>query len=395
MEPGRVWSITTYRYSIGSKNNVQTQEKKSIRLSSPAAVAATLLIFLPLLSLAQTPASGPAKAIAKTAATGPEIKVLQIRKNVFMLVGDGANITVQTELPAGEENYDGAYGGDVGVMVIDTGTQQLSGPLVEAIGKLSSAPIRYIVNTSAAPDHVGGNAALAKVSGGIVRGALGGRPPNEPLMIIAHETVLERMGAPSGKQAAYPLDAWPTDVFARAKDIFFNGGSTRVMQQAGAFSDGDSLVHLRRSDVIAAGELFSTVNFPKFDSSKGGHIQGIIDGLNHMMEIAVPGEKEQGGTMIVPAHGRLSDMADLEFYREMVQIIHDRILDGIKRGRTIEQLKAERPALEYAKRYSQPDWTTDMFVEAVYRDLSETVKANRSKASTAGAKQAPAVALKR
>jgi glyoxylase-like metal-dependent hydrolase (beta-lactamase superfamily II) len=277
-------------------------------------------------------------------------------------------------LAAGQENFDGAYGGDTGVLVVDTGTKAMSAQLVAAIGELSSGAIRYIVNTSADPDHVGGNEALAKVSGGIVEGALGGRAPGEPLMILAHETVLERMSAPSGKQAGYPLAAWPTDVFTKGKDVFLNGGSTRIIHQPGAYSDGDSLVYLRRSDVIAAGEIFSTVNFPKIDAQHGGHIQGIVDSLNALLNLAVPGEKEQGGTMIVPAHGRLCDEADVEFYREMVQIIRDRIQDGIRNGMTLDQVKAARPALEYEKRYSQPDWTTDMFVEAVYKDLAKAGK---------------------
>lgn len=324
-------------------------------------------------AVAQAPPAG--RAAAKSASsTEAEIKMWPIRRNVFMLVGDGANIVVQIEPPRDEENYDGVYGRDTGILVVDTGTAAMTGPLLDAIGKLSSGPIRYIINTSADPDHVGGNSALAKVSGGIVRGALGGRPAGEPLMILSHETVLERMSAPSGQQAVYPLDAWPTDVFTRGKDVFFNGGSIRIIHQPGAHSEGDSFVHLRRSDVIAAGEIFSTVNFPKIDLAHGGHIQGVVDSLNRLLELAVPGEMEQGGTMIVPAYGRLSDEADVEFYREMVQIVRDRIQDGVKNGMTLAQVKAARPALEYEKRYSQPDWTTDMFVEAVYNDLSQAAK---------------------
>jgi cyclase len=321
---------------------------------------------------AQDRAAGAAAKLEK--AGDPEIKIQPIRRNVYMLVGDGANITLQTELPAGEESYDGVYGGDVGVLIVDTGTKAMSAALVATMRRLSSGPLRYIVNTSASPEHVGGNEALAKVSGGIVRGALGGRPAGPPLMILAHEKVLERMSAPSGQQAVYPLEAWPTDVYARDKDLFFNGGATRMLHQQGAHSDADSIVYLRKSDVVAAGEIFSTMNFPKIDAASGGHIQGVLDGLNRILEIAVPGEKEQGGTMIVPAHGRLSDEADVEFYREMVQIVRDRIADGVKHGITLDQVKAGRPALEYEKRYSQADWTTDMFVEAVYKDLSQAAK---------------------
>lgn len=371
--------------------------RKAIRLRVPAIAALGLCAWMISPGAAQRAVNQPtpsARAASKAAnADESEIKIQQIRRNVYMLVGDGANITVQTELPAGEENYDGAYGGDVGVLVIDTGMKTMTGQLLAAIGKLSSGPIRYIINTSADPDHVGGNGALAKVSGGIVRGALGGRPPGEPLMILAHETVLERMSAPSGQQAVYPLDAWPTDVYTRGKDVFFNGGSTRIIHQPGAHSDGDSFVQLRRSDVIAAGEIFSTMNFPKIDAAHNGHIQGIVDSLNQLLNLAVPGEKEQGGTMIVPAHGRLSDEADVEFYREMVQIIRDRIEDGVKSGLTLEQVKAARPALEYERRYSQPDWTTDMFVEAVYKDLSQAAKpasATNAASSTKRGADAPA-----
>ena len=328
---------------------------------------------------AQSATSAGARAAAKPASTSDEVKIWPIRRNVFMLVGDGANIVVQTEPPRDEENFDGSYGRDTGVLVIDTGTTAMSAQLLDAIGKLSSGPIRYSINTSADPDHVGGNTALAKVSGGIVKGALGGKPAGEPLMILSHETVLAQMSAPSGQQAVYPLEAWPTDVFTRGKDVFFNGGSVRILHQPGAHSEGDSFVHLRRSDVIAAGEIFSTVNFPKIDLAHGGHIQGVVDSLNRLLELAIPGEMEQGGTMIVPAYGRLSDEADVEFYREMVQIVRDRIQDGVKNGMTLAQVKAARPALEYEKRYSRPEWTTDMFVEAVYTDLSQAAKVKAGK----------------
>jgi glyoxylase-like metal-dependent hydrolase (beta-lactamase superfamily II) len=316
-------------------------------------------------------------------AAAKDITVHQIRRNVFLLSGDGANITVQIEPPAGEESFDSVYGGDRGILIVDTGTAAMSDALLAAIRQLSSGPIRYIVNTSADADHVGGNATLAKASGGAVRAVQGGAPAKEPLMILAHETVLERVSAPSGKQSPMPIEAWPTDVFASDKEAFINGGSVKIYHQPGAHSDGDAIVYLRKSDVIAAGEIFSTTNFPPFDIEKGGHIQGILDGLNRILEIAIPGEKEQGGTMIVPAHGRLCDEADVEFYREMVQIVRDRVQDGVRSGKTLEQVKASKPTLEYAPRYSQPNWTADMFVEAIYKDLSRS-----SAASKAGAKSA-------
>ena len=310
-------------------------------------------------------------------AGGGAIKIQRIRRNVFMLVGDGANITLQVEPAAGEESFDSAYGGDRGVLLVDSGVAALSEQLLTTVRRFSDGPIRYLVNTSADLDHVGGNEAIGKAAGGLGRGANGGGGRNgPPLMIMSHENVLQRLSAPSGQKSPFPIEAWPTDVFTTDRETFLNGGSTKIIHVPGAHSDGDSIVYMRKSDVIAAGEIFSTTGFPVIQAAQGGHIQGVLDGLNRILEIAIPGELEQGGTMIVPAHGRLSDEADVEYYREMVQIVHDRILDGVKNGMTLEQVQAAKPALEYSGRYSQPEWTTEMFVEAVYRDLSQSAKSS-------------------
>jgi cyclase len=301
----------------------------------------------------------------------PELHVQRIRANVFMLVGDGANVTLQIEPAVSAEDHDSVYGGDRGVLVVDTGNTAMSERLLAAIRALSPGPIRYVVNTSADGDHVGGNTTLVR-AGAIVQGAQGGgsaTPGRTPLMVLAHENVLARMSARTGQPSPAPIEAWPTDTFLKNKELFFNGESIQILHQPGAHTDGDSLVYLRRSDVISAGEIFSTVTFPKIDARKGGHMQGVIDGLNRILDLAIPGEKEEAGTMIVPGHGRLCDEADVEYYREMVTIVRDRVQALIKSGQTLEQTRAARPALEYERRYSTPDWTAAMFVDAVYDDV--------------------------
>ena len=152
---------------------------------------------------------------------------------------------------------------------------------------------------------------------------------------------------------------------------FFNGDAIQLYHAPRAITDGDSIVHFRYSDVIATGDVFVTTHYPMIDLEKGGSIQGVLDGLNHILDLAVTENNMQGGTMIIPGHGRLSDAADVARYRDVVTIIRDRIQDMIRRNMTLEQVKAANPTLDFDRRYATNDWTANMFVEAVYRDLSQ------------------------
>ncbi len=146
-----------------------------------------------------------------------------------------------------------------------------------------------------------------------------------------------------------------------------------VYHAPAANTDGDSLVFFRHSEVISAGNVFSTVSYPVIDVEKGGSIQGVIDGLNHILDLAVAEYRSQGGTWIVPSHGRVSDTADVASYRNMVTIMRDRVRDLKRKGMTIEQVKAAKPTMDFDGRYGSTTgpWTTDMFVEAVYKSLQE------------------------
>ena len=143
-----------------------------------------------------------------------------------------------------------------------------------------------------------------------------------------------------------------------------------------AHTDGDSLVFFRRSDVIATGDLFYTEHYPVIDTSRGGSLQGIIDGLNKVIDLAIPAYSEEGGTMVVLGHGRICDEIDVVEYRDMLTIIRDRIIAMIRKGKTLEQIKAARPTMDHDPLYGAAPgattgaWTTDMFVEAAYRSLN-------------------------
>ena len=288
-----------------------------------------------------------------------ELHVLPVQGNVYMLVGAGGNVTIQV--------------GEEGVLLVDTSYAQVSDKILAEIRKLSNKPIRYIINTHVHPDHVGGNENLGKAGRTVSGGNVGADAPTGAT-IIAHENVLSRMSAPTGTQAPYPFAAWPTDTyFTKQKEVFFNNEAVVVMHQPAAHTDGDSVVYFRRSDVVSTGDVFVTTSYPIIDQQRGGSINGILKSLNALLDLAIPKDKQEGGTYIIPGHGRLCDEADLLEYRDMTTIIRDRIEDLIKKGRTLEQVKAAKPTLDYDGRYGSDSgpWTTAMFVEAVYRDLSK------------------------
>ena len=184
------------------------------------------------------------------------------------------------------------------------------------------------------------------------------------------------MSAAAGKQAAAPAGALPTDSYfdeLNKLPAFVNGEPVILYYAPAANTDGDSIVFFRRSDVISAGNIFSTVSYPIIDVEKGGTIQGVIDGLNKILDLAVAEYRGQGGTYIIPGRGRLSDTADVASYRNMVVMIRDRVQDLIDKGMTLEQVKAAKPTMDFDGRYglNTGAWTTSMFVEAVFKTLQE------------------------
>jgi hypothetical protein len=239
--------------------------------------------------------------------------------------------------------------------------------------------MRYVINTSAAPEHVGGNEKLA-AAGKVRRGGVGGfggavRELGESATIVAHEGVLSALSA-AGATTKVPEAAWPADTFFddfHKLSEYVNGEPIILYQAKAANTDGDSFVFFRHSEVIAAGNLASTISYPLVDTAKGGTIQGVIDGLNQILDLSVAEYRSQGGTWIVPGRGRLMDTADVASYRNMLVMIRDRIRELKTKGMTIDQVKAARPTLDFDGRYGSTTgpWTTSMFIEAVYKTLEE------------------------
>jgi glyoxylase-like metal-dependent hydrolase (beta-lactamase superfamily II) len=293
------------------------------------------------------------------------LEVVAVRPNFFMIAGAGANIGVQV--------------GDDGVVVVDAGATARASDVVAAIKKISPKPIRYVINTGPDADHVGGNDVLSKAGDQFFPGTTGaGRRPDilrSSAAILATEGVLRHMTAAADSSPGRPLVGLPTESFHYPKKfLYLNDEAIEVLHQPAAHTDSDAFAFFRRSDVVLAGDVIDTRRFPVIDVERGGSIDGEIAALNRLSEIAVasvPIVSREAGTIVIPGHGRLFDQYDVIEYRDMLTIVTDRIRALVNAGRSLEQVKAAGPAKGYSGRYGNDggDWTTDKFVEAVYRSL--------------------------
>jgi cyclase len=287
-----------------------------------------------------------------------QIRVTKVRPNIYMLTGAGGNITV---MPF-----------ELGVVVVDTGSTAMADRVLETITQLSPKPIANIINTSATADHVGGNEKLHNAGRRLPFEIVAGEGP----MVIAHEKVLTRMSAPTGQVAVAPEKAWPNETYhvdyKKLAAEYRGGEQIELIYLPAAHSDGDSIVWFRHADVIATGDIFMERSYPIIEVANGGTINGVIDALNKILDLAFADFRSQGGTMIIPGHGRLCDMADVAYYRDMLTIVRDLVQEMIRKGMTLEQVKTAKPTFPWDGRYGSTSgpWTTDMFVEAVYRTLS-------------------------
>jgi glyoxylase-like metal-dependent hydrolase (beta-lactamase superfamily II) len=288
------------------------------------------------------------------------ITTLHVQGNVYVLQGAGGNVAVQV--------------GDMGVTVVDTGLAGNADQVLAAIRKLSGGPIQHVINTSVAPEHIGGNAALrnAGITLAASNLAVTLTDTGRGAQIVAHENVLNRMSAPTGQVAPVSPDAWPNMTYVSGqKELHFNHEPIEIRWQPAAITDGDSLVFFRRSDVVVTGDIFDMTSYPAIDLERGGSIQGEIDALNNLLDIVIPEHEQEGGTYIIPGHGRICDEADLLDYRDTVTIIRDRVQYAIKKGWTLQQIKAAGLTKDFDGRWSakQGRGTADIFITAVYKSL--------------------------
>jgi cyclase len=320
-----------------------------------------LVLLAGALSVART---GDALLARAAQQTSDDLDVVQVRPDFYMIAGAGGNIAVQV--------------GPAGAILVDAGSAPMSDRVLAAVRRLTTRPIRYVINTSADRDHIGGNEKLSR-AGQTILGNPGSSGVSEEVYtnggaasVLAHENVVARM---SVQQPPFPFAMLPTKTYSgRSYPMYLNGDGIQVLHMPAAHSDGDSIVFFRRADVIVSGDILDTTRFPVIDIANGGSIQGEIDALNQLVDLTIPPfplRWQEDRTYVIPGHGFVSDYADLVDYRNVVTIMRDRIQDMADKGLTLEQVKAADPAKGFKRRYGADSgsWTTDMFIEAVYRSL--------------------------
>jgi glyoxylase-like metal-dependent hydrolase (beta-lactamase superfamily II) len=319
------------------------------------------------------------------------IEVVPIRDNIYLIGGAGSNIVIS----AGVE----------GVLMVDSGFAENTDKVLKAVHELTvelnkfkapvtrfssggsgnvlagyrpPKPIRFLLNTSALPEHTGGNPEIAAAgktfTGGNVTGDLG--DVTEGAAVLSHENVLQRLSSGGMPTRGLPTESYYGNVMKLSH--YFNGEGVVMYHIPNAITDGDSIVYFRTADVIVAGDIFTFAGYPPIDLAKGGSVQGVLAGLNRMLDIVTPEFRSEGGTFIVPGHGRVGDTADLAYYRDMVTIVRDRVQDAIGKGRTLDQVKAAHLTEDWDPRFGRnPKFTPDQFVEAVYTSLKNPPQAKK------------------
>ena len=284
----------------------------------------------------------PVSAVAQDDFSKVEIKAQQLAPGVAVLFGSGGNIGV-------------SYGED-GTILIDDQYAPLTAKIQAAVSGLGAAPVKFLVNTHWHGDHSGGNENLGKAGA----------------VIMAHDNVRVRLaaGAVSGAGTsgartipAAPRIALPVITYAEGLKLHLNGEEVRVIHMPAAHTDGDSIIHWTKSNVIHMGDLFMLqISFPFVDVGSGGNVRGFVAAADKALAIA------NDQTKIIPGHGAIATKADLQNHRNMIATVIAKVEAGIKEGKTLDQIKASRPADGFGVK-ADGFITADGFVETVYAQL--------------------------
>ncbi|MEP7107646.1 MAG: MBL fold metallo-hydrolase [Ferruginibacter sp.] len=265
-----------------------------------------------------------------------KIKTVKITETIFMLQGEGGNI--------------GVLSGKDGIVMIDDQFAPLSEKIKTALKAINDKPVRFVINTHFHGDHVGGNENFG----------------GEGAIIVAQENSRLRMtsdqfmAALNNQRKAAPYDALPKVTFTESVTLHLNGETVQVFHVKNAHTDGDAIIHFKESNVFHGGDVFVRYGLPYIDQPHGGSIDGMIDGVGQLLTLVNDDSK------IIPGHGLLAGKKDLVDYKNMLVVLRDRILKGIKEGKTLEQVIETDPTKEFISVFERKEW-----IKAAYDSLKK------------------------
>jgi glyoxylase-like metal-dependent hydrolase (beta-lactamase superfamily II) len=268
------------------------------------------------------------------------VEAQALRAGLHVLRGAGCNVV--------------AWAGGEGVMLVDSGSAAAAPQLLEAVGRISSASVRLVVNTHWHPDHVGGNPALRRAGASSV----------------AHENTRERMNERQRIDAealdvpAAPREALPVVTFDDALSLHLNGDRLSLLHVPGAHTDGDLIAWWDVANVVHVGDIYHADGYPLVDTGNGGSLAGLVAAVQTVLSRA------DARTVIVPGHGPVSNRAELAAYRDMLVAVGRRVRELVDQGASVEEVLAARPTAGYDERYGEAGEGAEDFVRVLYADLA-------------------------
>lgn len=292
------------------------------------------------------------------------LSLFHVKGQVYAVAGAGVNVTVQI--------------GDEAIVFVDTPEPEYVDEMMSLIREISNAPVSYVITTALDPMHVSGNDAVNNLGfrafrnrDATVVAAIGGSTTG--VTILAHENVPNRFYLTENDVESLTVT---TTYFTPTFDFYMNGEGIAIHHMPNAHTDGDSIVFFRGSDVVSLGDLLVQGQYPDIDVASNGSVNGFIDALNLTLGLMIPGPNAEGGTYVVPGHGRVGDEIDVVEYRNMLVIVRDRIQYQIEQGMSLNQTIASNPALDYDTEYggTRGGPSTEEFITSIYQSLLEDME---------------------
>jgi len=265
-----------------------------------------------------------------------QIKTTKLTESIYMLEGSGGNI--------------GVLVGNDGIIIIDDQFGPLTEKIKTALSKISDKPVKFVINTHFHGDHAGGNENFGK------QGAI----------IVAHDNARKRLSvdyffeAFKETQKASPYEALPKVTFADSVTFHLNGETVHVFYAKNAHTDGDVIIHFKESNIFHCGDVFVRYGFPFIDDGGGGSIDGMVNAIERLITMTNDQSK------IIPGHGAMSTKKDLIDYKNMLVTVRTRIADGIKQGKTLQQIADSDPLKGYIAIVDK-----FFFVQGIYKSLKK------------------------